>query len=189
MKEVGKQALKAIKEQLRKDVSKANKRLQRLEGNNLEDVSAYGGAKNSKRSDKPRFSSAGDDINELQAERKRVKQFLDAETSTVRGANKNLKGLADRAGIKYDKIGELPEKTTKFYNKANKIGEYLRNKGSYHGLDYEKIWEMYSEYTEQVGFEKADSMDIEDIIDDMEQQGMGMEDDKKKDDDDDWFQV
>ena len=94
-----------LKAEVSRKASMANKRLVRLEKNNLTSSPAYqkwvdykGGIK---------FSVRNKDYNQLQQELARVNQFIESKTSTVRGLNKVLKEMAKNTGIKYGSIKEL----------------------------------------------------------------------------------
>jgi len=141
-------ALQALKAEVSRKASMANKRLARLEKNNLTHLPAYqmwvdykGGVK---------FSVKGKDYNELQKELARVNAFLNAKTSLVRQANKYLKEIAAMTGIKYKSVKELPDLTRNFFELASKIEQYLRNvEGSASAIGYQKIWEVINKYVKE----------------------------------------
>jgi hypothetical protein len=141
-------ALQALKAEVSRKASMANKRLARLERNNLTHLPAYqkwldykGGVK---------FSVKGKDYNELQKELARVNAFLNAKTSLVRQANKYLKEIAAMTGIKYKSVKELPALTKNFFELASKIEQYLRNvEGSASAIGYQKIWEVINKYVKE----------------------------------------
>jgi hypothetical protein len=141
-------ALQALKAEVSRKASIANKRLARLEKNNLTHLPAYqmwvdykGGVK---------FSVKGKDYNELQKELARVNAFLNAKTSLVRQANKYLKEIAAMTGIKYKSVKELPALTKNFFELASKIEQYLRNvEGSASAIGYQKIWEVINKYVKE----------------------------------------
>lgn len=130
--------------ELKKEVSRlasmANKRLKRLEKNELTDLPAYqswvkGGA--------IKFSVKGKDYNQLQSEFWRLKNFLDNKTSLVREANKYLKEMAENIGIKYNSLADLKAKSKEFFKLADKIKEYYKmSEMNALALDYQKIWEQ-----------------------------------------------
>jgi len=130
----------ALKKEVSRMASMANKRLKRLEKNELTDLPAYqswvkGGA--------IKFSVKGKDYNQLQAEFWRLKRFLDNKTSLVRGANKYLREMADNIGIKYNSLADLKAKSKEFFKLANKIKEYYKmSELNALALDYQKIWEQ-----------------------------------------------
>lgn len=113
-----------LKRELRRKVAIANKRLTRLEKNDLTKLPAYrqwreyGGGK--------KFSSAGSDYNELQSELARVDRFINARTSLVRESNKYLKEIADMTNLKYNYVSELSSKLSNFFETTSKVEQYLR---------------------------------------------------------------
>lgn len=130
----------ALKKEVSRMASMANKRLRRLERNELTDLPAYqswvkGGA--------IKFSVKGKDYNQLQAEFWRLKRFLDNKTSLVREANKYLREMAENIGIKYNSLAELKAKSKEFFRLADKIKEYYKmSEMNALALDYQKIWEQ-----------------------------------------------
>ena len=138
---------RALLAEVQRKASMANKRLERLERNNLTDLPAYrswveygGGV---------RFSVAGKDYNELQAELARVNHFLNSKTSLVRQANKHMKDLAKMTGVKYEKVSELPSKLSSFFKLASQVEQYLRvTEQSASAIGYHKIWEVINKYVE-----------------------------------------
>ena len=158
-----------LKAELRRKVAMANKRLQRLEGNKMTDLPAYRYAQDMLGEDRNRFTSAGNDVNELRKELMRVDLFLNSKTSKVRDANKYLKGIAERTGIKYNKVSELPGKTKHFFELASKVEQYLKNvEGSYHALGYQEVWETVSEYVQDNDIDlNSKDFDIDTYLDDL----------------------
>ncbi len=136
--------------EFRKEVSRlsslANKRIKRLENNDMLDSPAYkkfineGGTK---------FGIRGKDWNQVQQEMKRVKGFVNSTTSTIKGINSTLKNMADNTGIKYNNLKDLQNKANKFFELASKTEQYLRtvdDMGS--AIGYQKIWEVINEYAD-----------------------------------------
>ena len=95
---ISKENVKAVKAEMSKLASMANKRIARLESANLESSPAY---KKWVDDGSVKFGVKGKTHNELQAELSRLKNFINAETSTVRGVNNTLKEMAKNTGIKY----------------------------------------------------------------------------------------
>lgn len=141
------QKLDELKREVQKKAYMANKRLKRLEDNNLTDLPAYqqwvtydGGVK---------FGVRGKDYNQLQSELARVNRFIDSKTSLVRQANAHLKEVADIVNIQYGSVKELPFKLKNFFELSSKVEQYLRNvEGSASAIGYHKIWEVVNEYVE-----------------------------------------
>lgn len=156
--------LQKLKAEVSRKASMANKRLKRLEKNNLTHLPAYqqwvdykGGVK---------FSVAGKDYNQLQQELARVNQFINNKTSLVRKANAYLKDIARITGIQYSSVKELPAKTKNFFNLASKVEQYLRNvEGSASAIGYQKIWTVINEYVKEENIElDSAKTDMEDVL-------------------------
>lgn len=144
-----KQRIRQLKQEISRKASMANKRLKRLENNDLTNVPAYrqyvqgGGVK---------FSVKGKSYNELEAELSRVNHFLDSKTSTIRGTNRVLKDIANTAKIKYDNLSELYSNVNSFFSIANKVEDYLNATGQTAlAIGYQRIWEAINKYVEQEG--------------------------------------
>lgn len=141
-------------------VAKANKRVARLERNNLEDSPAYQKLIND---GDVRFSVRGKDHNQLQKEVSRLNKFLESETSTVRGINRVLKDMARNTGIKYKTLTELRLKSAKFFELSSKVEQYLRTvEDMASAIGYQKIWEAINKYV------KAEGMDLNDASNDID---------------------
>ena len=144
-----KQRIRELKQEISKKASMANKRLQRLEKNDLTNVPAYrqyvqgGGVK---------FSVKGKSYNELQAELSRVNHFINSKTSTVRGTNSVLKEIANTAKIKYNNLSELYSNVNQFFSLATKVEDYLNATGQTAlAIGYQRVWEAINKYVEQEG--------------------------------------
>ena len=123
--------------------SLANKRVQRLENNELQDSPAYqmyiatGG----------KFGVRGKSHNELQQEIARLRRFIDMNTSTVNGVANTLKEMAANTGISYRNMKELKQKSAKFFELASKVEQYLRTvEDMASAIGYQKIWETINQY-------------------------------------------
>ena len=135
-----------LKREIQRKAKIANKRLKRLEQNNLTNLPAY---QQWVKDGKVRFGVKGKSYNELQAELARLNRFLDSKTSLVRKANKYLKEIADLTGVEYKSVKELPNKLENFFRISEKVEEYLRNvEGSASATGYHKIWEVVNEVVE-----------------------------------------
>lgn len=142
--------------------SMANKRIQRLESNGLTDSPAYksyietGG----------KFGVRGKDHNQLQAEVARLRKFIEAETSTVKGVTNTLKEMASNTGIKYDNLKDLRSKASKFFELSSKVEQYLRTvEDMASAVGYQKIWEAINQYVknEQIDLSSAEG-DIDGMV-------------------------
>lgn len=161
-----KAGVKQAQAEFRKEVSRlaslANKRIQRLEDAKLTDSPAYqkwvenGGVK---------FGVKGKTYNQLQSEMARLNRFINAQTSTIRGINSNLKEMAANTGIKYGTLKELRSKAAKFFELSSKVEQYLRTVNDMaSAIGYNKIWEVINEYVER---EKIDLSEAENNIDEL----------------------
>jgi len=141
-----------LREEARRLVSMANKRLRRLEQQDLINSPAYrkwveeGGQK---------FSVKGKSIEEVKQEIARMNDFLKKQTSTVKGAKQYFLNVAKEVGIeKFDDFTDLQDKLSTFFETTAKIKEYLYNtKEIGVAIGYQKIWEVVSDYVEEVGYE------------------------------------
>lgn len=143
-----KQRIRALKAEISKKASMANKRLVRLRRNNMTNNPAYrqwvdykGGVK---------FSVKGKSYNELQGELARVNNFINSATSTVRGTNRYLKNLASNAGIKFNSVKELTDSSNAFFELASKVDDYLESaNNSASAIGYQKIWSAINQYVKE----------------------------------------
>lgn len=157
---------------LRKEVSKmastANKRLARLESNDLTSSPAFrswedsGGVK---------FSVKGKTNEEVASEYYRLKRFLDDTTSTVRGANSVLKEMAENTGIKYNGLADLKAKSKQFFDLASKVKQYLESaEQAGLALQYQKIWESINTYVKQAKIDLSELDNVEGLVEQIVQQ-------------------
>ena len=184
-------AVQAIKEDLRGKVAMANKRIARLEKNNLTELSAYRSWSNKDNwRGGEKFSSAGSNYRDLQKELARVDKFLNNKSSLVREANKQLKSIADNTGIKYEKVSDLPQLTSNFFELASKAEQYLRNVQGTVAVQYQEIWQEINAYLEKESIDLNESgVDLEQILNEImnNMNSESREDDNL--DDMDWFTV
>ena len=146
-----KERIRAFRREASRLASMANKRLKRLEANDLIDSPAYQAVlvDGDWYKDHPRFQVRGKDYKQLRREVIRMNKFLDSDTSTIRGVNKVLKDMANSTGIKYSNLKDLRSKSKAFFTLASKIEQYLRtveDMGS--AIGYQKIWEQINKYVE-----------------------------------------
>lgn len=161
-----KAGVKQAQAEFRREVSRlaslANKRIQRLENAKLTDSPAY---QKWVENGSVKFGVKGKTYNQLQSEMARLNRFINAQTSTVRGINSNLKEMAANTGIKYGTLKELRAKATSFFELASKVEQYLRTVNDMaSAIGYNKIWEVINEYVEK---EKIDLSGAENNIDEL----------------------
>lgn len=155
-----KQDYKSLKREVSRLASMANKRLVRLENNGFEDSPAY---KQWIESGGEKFSVRGKDYNALQKELARVRQFVNAKTSTIRGAQSVLKAIAANTGANF-KGKELWAQASNFFRVASMIEQYIRNTEDVaSAIGYQKIWTAINQYTQ------ANNIDLAAMQVDMEQ--------------------
>lgn len=155
-----KQDYQSLKREVSRLASMANKRLVRLENNGFEDSPAY---KQWIESGGEKFSVRGKDYNALQKELARVRQFVNAKTSTIRGAQSVLKAIAANTGANF-KGRELWAQASNFFRVASMIEQYIRNTEDVaSAIGYQKIWTAINQYTQ------ANNIDLAAMQVDMEQ--------------------
>lgn len=158
------QKTRELKREISRKASMANKRLVRLEKNNLTETPSYrnwveygGGVK---------FSVKGKNYNELQAELSRVNNFLDNATSTIRGTNKVLKEMAKATGMDYKKVGDLYGLSATFFELTSKVEQYLNSamQGA-SAIGYQRIWQSINQYIKDEKISLNDSkIDMDNMI-------------------------
>lgn len=158
------EVFRALKERLRQKVSKANKRVDRLEKKGYTGVPAYKQYQDLKNG--KRFSSAGADMKELRKEEAKLDKFLGSKTSTVRGANKNMKDMIKRHNIPTGKMTTqaLIRVTSHFYELYSKAEQYLKNLGAEYSLDSDQKFADMSEYLEREGIQLDGSENVDEIF-------------------------
>lgn len=145
-----------LKKEVSRMASMANKRLKRLERNNLTLLPAY---REWEQHGAIKFSVRGKDYNQLQSEYWRLKHFLDDRTSTVRQANKFLREMAENTGIKYRGLADLKSKSKQFFELAEKIKQYnMSINQSAQALDYQKIWQQINTYVNNTNADLASAI-------------------------------
>ena len=161
-----KAGVKQAQAEFRKEVSRlaslANKRIKRLEDAKLTDSPAY---QKWVENGSVKFGVKGKTYNQLQSEMARLNRFINAQTSTIRGINSNLKEMAANTGIKYGTLKELRSKAANFFELSSKVEQYLRTVNDMaSAIGYHKIWEVINEYVER---EKIDLSGAENNIDEL----------------------
>lgn len=166
-----KETIKSAKEkqvaEYRKEASRlasmANKRVARLEANDLKDAPAYKGYIESG----GKFSVKGKTYNQLQIEVARMRTFINANTSTIKGVNKYLKDIADNTKIKYKNMVDLRAKASKFFELSAKVQQYLRDLDNMaSSIGYQKIWEAINVYVANGNVDLAGAeLDIDQVVD------------------------
>lgn len=153
---------KRLKKETSRLASMANKRLDRLESNNLTMMPSY---MSWQANGAIRFSVKGKTYNQLQSEYWRVKHFLDERTSTVRQANAFLKEMANNIGLHYGSLEELKNASAMFFELASKIEQYNRTiDTSVRAMDYQRIWSEIHNYIRDDDISLADATDSNELL-------------------------
>lgn len=127
---------------------KANARLRRLEQAELTSSPAYQHWLNTGATN---FGVRGKDYNQLQAELARLNNFLNAKTSTVRGAKNVLNEIASNTGMLGD-YNAILANSSNFFRLAGMVEEYLRSAGdAASAINYREIWQAVNTYVQTSG--------------------------------------
>lgn len=133
---------KALRAQVSQLASMANKRLERLEKNELTSSPAY---QKWEQAGAHRFSVGGKSYPEVQSEYWRVKDFLEMRTSSVTGTKAVLQEIATNIGwgdIDFDNISMTQDQLSNFFKIADSVSQYLDSVDeSAAALDYQEIWD------------------------------------------------
>ena len=163
---------KALRAQVSHLASMANKRLDRLEKNELTSSPAY---QKWEQNGSHRFSVSGKSYSEVQSEYWRVKDFLEMRTSSVTGTKAVLQEIATNIGwgkIDFDNIALTQEQLSNFFAIANTVSQYLESVDeSAAALDYQEIWNTINAAYQQgkIDFNSAelDAEQMQGIISEM----------------------
>ena len=148
---------KELRREASRLVSLANKRLKRIEQQGLIESPAY---KKYVEDGKQKFGIRGKNMEEVKQEIARMNDFIKKQTSTVTGTKKYLDNVAKSVGIvKFDNYKQLQGQLNTFFRGVDKVREYLQNSKEVSvAIGYSKIFEVVSDYVEEVGTE-LDSID------------------------------
>ena len=163
---------KALRAQVSHLASMANKRLDRLEKNELTSSPAY---QKWEQNGSHRFSVSGKSYSEVQSEYWRVKDFLEMRTSSVTGTKAVLQEIATNIGwgkIDFTDIASTQEQLSNFFSIADTVSQYLESVDeSAAALDYQEIWNTINAAYQQgkIDFNSAelDAEQMQGIISEM----------------------
>lgn len=163
---------KALRAQVSHLASMANKRLDRLEKNELTSSPAY---QKWEQNGSHRFSVSGKTYSEVQSEYWRVKDFLEMRTSSVTGTKAVLQEIATNIGwgkIDFDNIALTQTQLSNFFAIANTVSQYLDSVDeSAAALDYQEIWDTINAAYQQgkIDFNNAelDAEQMQGIVSEM----------------------
>ena len=163
---------KALRAQVSQLASIANKRLDRLEKNELTSSPAY---QKWEQNGSHRFSVSGKSYSEVQSEYWRVKDFLEMRTSSVTGTKAVLQEVATNIGwgkIDFTDIASTQEQLSNFFTIADTVSQYLESVDeSAAALDYQEIWNTINAAYQQgkIDFNSAelDAAQMQGIVSEM----------------------
>lgn len=143
---------KALRSEASRLASLANKRLKRIEEQGLIESPAY---KKYVEDGKQKFGIRGKNMDQVKQEVARMNDFINKQTSTVTGTKDYLDNVAKSVGIvKYEDYGQLQDQLNTFFRGVDKVREYLRNSKEVSvAIGYSKIFEVVSDFVEEVGTE------------------------------------
>ena len=163
---------KALRAQVSRLASMANKRLERLEKNELTSSPAY---QKWEQDGRHRFSVSGKSYSEVQSEYWRVKDFLEMRTSSVTGTKAVLQDIATNIGwgkINFNDITLTQAQLSNFFTIADTVSQYLESVDeSAAALDYQEIWDTINAAYQQgkIDFNSAelDAEQMQGIVSEM----------------------
>lgn len=166
-----KQETKAYAESKRNELAKEVRQMAKEANKRLDDLAkseiASPAYSQWVRNGETRFGVIGKTYQQVQSEYWRIKNFLDAKTSTVQGAKAVLDDIARNVGYR----GEMTsDKAREFFRLANRIKDYYKMTGqSARALDYQLIWENINIAIEKAGLNldavELSVKNIEDLLD------------------------
>ena len=181
-----------MSKEFRKEVSRkaslANKRLARLEKNNLEDSPAY---KKFLDSGGKKFSIRGKKGTELSKELIKINNFINMKTSTVTGLNQVLRDTADRVGVKYKDMKQLQAYSSRFFELYNKSLQYLDTVEKMgHAFDSTEIMETVRQLVKQEKINLEDSeKSIEEMVERVTNMLTEIDNPREQVSGDDWYRL
>ena len=151
---------KQLRQEASRLVSMANKRIKRIEEQELTTSPAY---KKYVEDGKQKFGIRGKSQEEVKQEIARMNDFLNKKTSTVTGTKQYLNNVAQSVGItKFENFNQLQNQLNTFFKSVDKVREYLQNSKEVSvAIGYSKIHEVVSDYVQEMD---SDLDDLDDLI-------------------------
>lgn len=161
--EAKKIAMKQYREEARRKVSLANKRIRRMEEQGLQESPAYKALVNN---GETRFSVKGKDFNQLQKEVARMDRFIQAKTSTLTGIKDHVATMASNIGMDSINPKDMLSHANKFFELASKTEQYLNQMNAISAnMGYQKIWTAINEYVKEAQIDLSNvELNVEDMI-------------------------
>lgn len=168
----GENARNALAKEVSRLAQMANKRMQRLENNDLQMSSAY---KTWESQGKPHYSVRGKDYQGLQSEYWKIRKVIDNVSSTVRGANAQLRKTASALGFNgNDTLSNIKSNLSGYWELYSKVQQYMgtiENEG--YNIGSPRLQEMISNYvkTNKGALNDVDSINdsMKNIVDQIQQ--------------------
>ena len=159
--------IRELKQGIHRKIGIANKRIDRLTEQGLEDTPALRNLRET--SGIARFSIKGSssrrELGKLEAQ---LDQFIGRKTSTVTGVKEWQKSIADTLGVNYDKVSEIGSHLDNYVELLDKLTQYQRSQdGVEHGS--ERRVTAINKYLQDndVNIGAIDPDDLVQLVDDM----------------------
>ena len=139
--------------------AEAKRNIRDLQNHNLGDTPAI---QKLEENGKIKFSVKGKTYNELQSDYFRLKRFMEAETSTVKGATNVLENIAKNINIQYNDLNEIIVKSRVFFDIASKVEQILEAQSQLaFTMGYQTIWTAVNNMVERKKINLQDMPSIE----------------------------
>jgi len=139
--------------------AEAKRNIMDLQRHNLGDTPAI---QKLEENGKIKFSVKGKTYNELQSDYFRLKRFMEAETSTVKGATNVLENIAKNINIQYNDLNEIIVKSRVFFDIASKVEQILEAQSQLaFTMGYQTIWTAVNNMVERKKINLQDMPSIE----------------------------
>lgn len=139
--------------------AEAKRNIKDLQRHNLGDTPAI---QKLEENGKIKFSVKGKTYNELQSDYFRLKRFMEAETSTVKGATNVLENIAKNINIQYNDLNEIIVKSRVFFDIASKVEQILEAQSQLaFTMGYQTIWTAVNNMVERKKINLQDMPNIE----------------------------
>lgn len=139
--------------------AEAKRNIKDLQRHNLGDTPAI---QKLEENGKIKFSVKGKTYNELQSDYFRLKRFMEAETSTVKGATNVLENIAKNINIQYNDLNEIIVKSRVFFDIASKVEQILEAQSQLaFTMGYQTIWTAVNNMVERKKINLQDMPSIE----------------------------
>lgn len=147
-----KQEERKLRQEASRLVSMANRRIKRLEEQDLLKSPAY---IQYVENGKQKFGIRGKNTEQVKQEIAKMEHFLNMKTSRVAGTKDYLKNVANSVHIsQWYNMKDLQNKLNSFFVAVEKLRDYMLNSKEYSvAIGYAKLHEIVGEYVEEKGLE------------------------------------